>query len=120
MGRAVDWIAADADAGALADTATSQLPDGFVSQGAAPRNHADLPLLVNVTGRDADPAAAVRILPLAGRDDAGAIRSNQARLTSFHCAFHFDHVEDRDSLRDRHDQIEPRVHAFENGVRSER
>ena len=62
--RAVDRIAADADAGGLADAARSQLPDRFVSQRAAARDDADVALLVNVTGRNADAAAAVRILCL--------------------------------------------------------
>jgi hypothetical protein len=60
--RAVDRIAADADAGGLADAAAGQLPDGLVSQRAAARNDADVAFFVNVAGRDADAAAAVRIL----------------------------------------------------------
>ena len=56
---AVDGVAADADAGGLADAAAGQLPDGFVGQRAAAGDHADVALLVNVAGGDADAAAAV-------------------------------------------------------------
>ncbi len=59
---AVDRVAADADAGGLADAAAGELPDGFVGQRAAARHHADMALLVNVAGRNADAAAALRIL----------------------------------------------------------
>ena len=74
--RAVDRVAADADAGGLADAAAGQLPDRLVGQRAAARDDADVALLVNVAGRDADAAAAVRILARAGRDDA---RDSSAR-----------------------------------------
>ena len=73
MRRAVHRIAANADASALADAARSQLPDGLVSQRAAARDDADVALFVDVTGRNADAAAAMGILALARRDDAGTI-----------------------------------------------
>ncbi len=80
MRRAVDRIAADADAGGLADAARSELPDRLVGQRAAARDDADVSFFVNVAGRDADAAAAVRILALAGRDDAGTVRPDEPRL----------------------------------------
>ena len=55
-------IAADADAGALADATAGQLPDRFVSERAAAGDNADVALFVNVTGRNADAAAALRVL----------------------------------------------------------
>ena len=64
------------------DAAAGQLPDRFVGQRAAAGDDADVALFVNVTGRDADAAAAVRILALAGRDDAGTIRADEPRLVS--------------------------------------
>ena len=64
----------------LADAARGELPDRFVGQRAAARDDADVALLVNVAGRDADAAAAVRILAFAGRDDAGTIRPDEPRL----------------------------------------
>ena len=77
---AVDRIAADADAGGLADAAAGELPDRLVGERAAARDDADVALLVNVAGRDADAAAAGGILPVAGRDDAGAVGADEARL----------------------------------------
>src|SRR5204863_2759056 len=56
---AVDGVAADADACGLADTAASELPHGFVGKRAAAGDDAHVTALVNVTGRDADAAAAV-------------------------------------------------------------
>ena len=58
-------IAADADAGALARAATGQLPDRFVSERAAAGDNANVAFFVNVTGRNADAATAVRILAFA-------------------------------------------------------
>ena len=59
---AIDRIAADADAGALAVAAGGELPDRLVGQRAAAGDDADVAALVNVAGRDADAAAAVGIL----------------------------------------------------------
>src|SRR4029453_9233856 len=67
---AVDRIAADADAGALADTATGELPHRLIRQGAAAGHHADVSFLMNVGGRNANPAATVGILASTRRDNA--------------------------------------------------
>ena len=75
-GGADDGIAADADAGRLADPELRQLADGFIRQRARARDDADFALLVDMRGHDAD-------LALAGRDDAGAVRSDQPRLLAF-------------------------------------
>jgi hypothetical protein len=74
--------------------ARGELPDRFVSQRAAAGDDADVAFLVDVTGRDADAAAAVGILALAGRDDAGAVRADEPRLFAFHGALHLEHVVD--------------------------
>src|SRR5712692_3360595 len=66
-----DGIAADADAGGLADGELRQLMDGFVGERAAAADDADISLLVDAAGHDADFA-------LAGRDDAWAVRTDQA------------------------------------------
>jgi len=59
-----DRIAADADAGRLAQArAGGELPDGLVGQRAGPADEADRPRRVDVAGHDAD-------LALARRDDA--------------------------------------------------
>ena len=121
MRRAVHRIAADADAGALADAARGELPDRFVSQRAAARDDADVALFVNVTGRDADAAAAVGILAFAGRDDAGTIRSDEPRLgVALHRAFHADHVAHGNAFGDGDDEFESGVRAFENRIGGER
>ena len=66
-------IAADADAGRLADAELRELADRFVGQRARARDDADVAFLVNVPRHDAD-------LALARRDDARAVRSDQPRL----------------------------------------
>ena len=68
--RAVDRVAADADAGALADPQVRELPDALVGQRARAADDADAARLVDVARHDAD-------LALAGRDDAGAVGADQ-------------------------------------------
>ena len=70
--RADQRIAADADAGGLAQAEPRQLMDRFVGQRAALRHDADAAFLADVAGDDAG-------LGLARRDDARAIRADQAR-----------------------------------------
>ena len=50
-----------------------QLADRFVGQRAGARDHADMPVLVNVPRHDAD-------LAFARRNDAGAVRADQPRV----------------------------------------
>ena len=114
--RAVDRIAADADAGALAVAAGGQLPDGFIGQRAGAGDHADVALLVNVAGRDADAAAAVGVLPVARSDDARAVWPDEAGLGAAHGLLHFHHVVDRDAFGDADDQIQTGIDAFEDRV----
>ncbi len=73
--RADDWVATDADAGGLADAEARELVHGFVSKRAAAANYANMAGLVNTAGHDADFA-------FAGRNDAGAIRSDEAGLVA--------------------------------------
>ena len=68
-----DGIAADADTGGLADAKTGELIHGFVSKRAAAADNADVALLVDAAGHDADFA-------FAGRNDAGAIGADEARF----------------------------------------
>src|ERR1700716_3536791 len=69
----VHRIAADADAGRLAETNGRGLCDRFIGERARARDDADLAALVDVTRHDAD-------LAFARRDDARAVRPDQARL----------------------------------------
>src|SRR6185295_7308598 len=66
---AIDWIAADADAGGLANATAGQLPNRFVRESAASRDHTDMAFLVNVPRRDSNPAAALRIFAFTRRDE---------------------------------------------------
>jgi hypothetical protein len=68
--RAVDRVAADADAGALAQPGVGDLVDGLIGERAAAADDADAARRVDVAGHDAD-------LALAGRDDAGAVGADQ-------------------------------------------
>src|SRR5205814_4910807 len=98
--RADDGVAADADAGGLADAEKGQLMDRFVSQGAAAADDADVSLLVNAAGHDADFA-------FAGRNNARAIGANEARFREIHGGGYADHVEDRNAFGDANDQGRP-------------
>ena len=118
---AVDRIAANADAGALADAARRELPHGFISQRAAARDDTDVAFFVNVAGRNTNTATAVRIFTFARRHDARTIRSNQPRLEiAFQCPFHTHHVAHGNAFRDGDNEFESGVRAFENRIRSER
>ena len=75
---------------------------------------------MNVAGRDADAAAAVRFLAGAGRDEAGAVRADEPGLRALHRVLHAHHVIDRDALGDGDDEVEPGIHAFQDGVGGER
>src|SRR6185437_9406136 len=72
---AVDGIAADADAGRLAEPGRGCLRHRLVGQGAGARDDADRARRVDVARHDAD-------LALAGRDDAGTVGPDEARLSA--------------------------------------
>src|SRR5207247_11475520 len=111
-GRADDGIAADADAGGLADAEACQLVDGFVSERAAAADHANVSLLVNAAGHDADFA-------LARRNDAGAVRADEACFIEVHNRGHANHVDDGDALGDANNERDLRIGGFENRVSRE-
>ena len=61
------------------------------------------------------------ILHAPGRDDAGAVRSDEPHRLAFERAAHADHVHDRDALGDADDQPAARVDRLEDRVgRAER
>ena len=113
---AVDGIATDTDAGALTVAAGGELPDGLVGQGAGAGDDADVALLVNVARGDADAAPAVGLVTRAGRDEAGAVRADEAGLAAFDSLLDLDHVIDGDAFGDTDDEVEALVDAFEDGV----
>src|SRR5207245_1311010 len=81
-----DGIAADADAGGLADTQFGQLAYRFISQGARARNHADVAVQMDAPGHDTD-------LALARRDNSRTVRSDQAGLPALQELPGVDHVQ---------------------------
>src|SRR4051794_32469682 len=75
MRGAIDWVAANAHAGALADATTSELPHCFISEGATAGDNADVAFLMDVTRSFSNPAAAIGIFAFPRRDHPGAVRS---------------------------------------------
>ena len=109
-------VTADTDAGGLADIFDGELVDGFVSQRAGARDHADMTRFMNVTGGDANTATAGGVWASAGRDESGAVGSDKAGLLTLHGALNADHVLDRDAFRDGHGELELGINTFKNGV----
>jgi len=119
VARAVDRVAADADGGRLAEALRGELEDGLVGESAGAGDDADMALLVDVAGGDADAAAAVALVAGAGRDEAGAVGPDEAGLLACDGALHADHVLDRNALGDADDEVEAGVDALEDGVGGE-
>src|SRR5216684_3305644 len=92
-GRADNGVAADADAGGLADAQFGELMHGFVCERAAAADYADISLLMDAAGHDADFA-------FAGRNDARAVGADEARLLEDHDGSDTHHVESRNAFRD--------------------
>src|SRR5688572_8231785 len=111
--RADDGIAADADGRRLPDAALRELVHGFVGQRARARDDADISLLM-------DPSRHNAKLRLPRRDDAGAVRTDEARAPRLQELPRLHHVQRRDALGDAHDQIHFRIGGFHDGVRRER
>src|SRR6267142_2368201 len=107
--RADDGIAADADAGGLADAEFGQLVYGFVGERAAAADDADISLLVDAARHDSDFA-------FAGRDDAGAVGADEASLLGIHGGGDAHHVQRRDAFGDANDERNFRIRSFENGI----
>src|SRR5579863_10434645 len=71
--RAIDRVAANADAGRLAEPNRCRLGDRLIGQRAGARDDADMALLVDVTRHDSD-------LAFARRYDARTVRADEAAL----------------------------------------
>lgn len=120
VGGAVDGVATDADAGALAFADLAHLPDCFVSEGSGARDDADLAALVDVTGGDADAATAVGAFAIAGGDEAGAVGSDEAGLATLgHDGLDLHHVHDRDAFSDGDSEFELCIDGLQNRVGGE-
>ena len=111
LGSAVDGIAANADAGALAVAALGELPNGFVGKRSRTGDHSDTAGFVDITRHDAD-------LALAGGDDAGAIGTNQAGFGIFKikAATNFSHVAHGNALGDANHQWDFGFNGLEDRV----
>ena len=105
--RAVDRIAADADCGRLAKPRLGGLVDRLVGQGPRAADHADRPLPENRARHDPD-------LALAGREHAGAVRTDQPGGGALQPRLDPDHVEHRNALGDRDDQRHPGLDRLDN------
>ena len=108
-----DRIAADADRRRLANAAHRQLVDRLVGQRARAGDDADPAGQKNSGRHNAD-------LALAGRDDAGAVRPDQARVAALHEAPRLDHVARGNAFGDADDQRHPGIDGFHDGISRKR
>src|SRR5256712_10937115 len=102
-----EGIPTDADAGRLAESMRGELMDDFVGQGAAPGHDADLTRLADVARDDSH-------LALAGRDESGAIRPDEARTTFVYVRQCARHVEHGNAFGDTDDQLDARIGRLED------
>src|SRR3546814_5980755 len=107
--HAANRIAADADAGRLAEAILRGLIDGFIGQRAGPRHDPDLARLVNVSRHDAD-------LAFARRDHARTVRTDQhgVRILRAQRGLDLDHVVDRDAFGDADAHLDAGIGRFED------
>src|SRR5690606_4865163 len=113
VSAADDRVATDADTGRLAEAYRGRLVNGFVGQSTGLGDDTDLTGLVNVTWHDAD-------LALTWRDDAWAVRADQAALGTIQRLLHRHHVEYRNAFRNTNDQLDAGIDRFQNRIRRER
>src|SRR5439155_16546385 len=106
-GSADDRVAADADAGGLAEAVRRELVDDLVGQRAASRYQTNLPGRADVPGNDPHLAAA-------RRDEAGAVGADEPRAALLEERDHLRHVEDGNALRDAHDERNAALRRFED------
>src|SRR5690606_35612518 len=109
----VHRVAADADAGRLAEPGGGGLRHRLVGERARARDDPDLAAAMDVARHDAD-------LALVGRDDPGTVRPDEPRLGAFEDPLHADHVLHRDALGDADDERHLGVDGLEDGVGRER
>src|SRR5690606_64981 len=107
---AVDRIAADADASALAVATDGELINRLVSQGAAAADNAHAPWHRDVARHNADVA-----LPRC--DDPGAIGPDQPCLGCLAKGiFNNRHIANRNALRDAKDQFDSGIDRFKDRI----
>src|SRR6185437_11701084 len=107
-----DRVAADADAGGLSDAEFRQLADRFVGERAGARHNADVAFEMNVAWHDAD-------LAFARRNNARAVRSDEARGLCLEERPDFHHVDHRNTFGDADDERYAGIGRFHDAVRGE-
>src|SRR5258706_9915322 len=116
-----DRVAANADAGGLADSPRGALPDGFVGERAGAGDDADFFTGfafarggVDVAGHNADFA-------FARSDDAGAVGADQDAFGFVaEEGFNLHHVQNGNAFGDGHDDFDAGVSRFHDGIARER
>ncbi len=109
---ALDRVAADADGGRLAETGIGRLEHGFIGQCAGARHDADGAGREDIARHDAD-------LALVGRQHAGTVRTDQARLRAGQGLLDADHVEHRNAFGDADDQFHLGLDGLQDRVGGE-
>ena len=111
----MDRVAADPDAGGLAKTGLSGLPDRFVGQGAGAGDDADLAGQVDMAGHDAHLAAA-------GSDHARTVGADQIdiRIAGLQGRLDLQHVRHRNAFGDAGDHLDAGIGRFQDGIAGER
>src|SRR5690625_4908965 len=108
--HAVNGIAANANAGRLAQTGFGGLVNRFIGQGSRARDNAHAALFVNGAGHDAN-------LALFGRDDARAVGPDQSNIVVvFKRCAHAQHVEHRNAFGNTGDYPNAGISRLQNGI----
>src|SRR5215813_5965967 len=102
-------IAADADTRGLANAEARELIHSFVRERPAAADNANVAGLVNSSRHDADFA-------FAGRNDARAIRTDEARFITIDRQRNANHIENRNAFGNADDERKRSVGCFENRV----
>ncbi|NBW90584.1 MAG: DUF1611 domain-containing protein, partial [Gammaproteobacteria bacterium] len=107
--RALHRVTADADSRRLAEAFLRSLEHSFIGQRARTRHDADIARTEDVGRHDAD-------LRFTSGHDAGAVRTNKARLRTRQSTLHAHHVHHRNAFRDANDERDFRIDRFADRI----
>lgn len=107
--HAFDGVAANADAGGLAESGAGGLVDRFVGEGAGAGDNTDGAGLVDKAGHNSDFA-------FAGGDDAGAVGADQEGIVPGQGCLGFEHVEYGYAFGNADDEFDAGIGRFEDGI----
>src|SRR6185312_11103452 len=110
---AVDRIAADADAGGLAEPGRGGLGHRLIGKRAGARHNTDAATAMDMARHDADLAGV-------GSDHARAVGADEPGLRAGQRPLDAHHVDHRNAFRDADDEPQLGIDRFENGVGRER